>query len=121
MREVAALTVKQVNAITKEGMTALGGARGLYLCVRGKSRSFIFRYKSPETGKKTSTAIGSTADLTLSEARAQARLLRSKVIEGSDPVLEARRAREERKRQKELAEKQGKTFCEAFDEWLSIL
>ena len=119
MREVAALTVKQVNAITKEGMTALGGARGLYLCVRGKSRSFIFRYKSPETGKKTSTAIGSTADLTLSEARAQARLLRSKVIEGSDPVLEARRAREERKRQKELEEKQGKTFCEAFDEWLS--
>ena len=55
---VAPLTIKQVNSITKEGFTALGGTPGLYLQVRGSSRSWVYRYTSPETGKVTMTSLG---------------------------------------------------------------
>lgn len=91
MKVVVALTVKQVAAIPKQGRTAVGGSRGLYLVIRGNSRIFVYRYKSPEKGKMTTTLVGAAADISLSEARARARVLWMKVSEGGDPVLEDRR------------------------------
>ena len=117
MKVVAALTVKQVAAITKQGRTAVGGARGLYLFIRGNSRIFVYRYKSPETGKMTTTSVGSAADISLSEARARARVLWMKVSEGVDPVLEEKRLKAARVQLKAETEKRGKTFSEAFEEW----
>lgn len=117
MKVVVVLTVKQVAAITKQGRTAVGGARGLYLFIRGNSRIFVYRYKSPETGKMTTTSVGSAADISLSEARARARVLWMKVSEGVDPVLEEKRLKAARVQLKAETEKRGKTFSEVFEEW----
>lgn len=118
MKVVAPLTVKQVAAISKEGRTAVGGVRGLYLFIRGNSRLYVYRFKSPETGKMTTTSVGPAADISLSEARARARVLWMKVSEGVDPILEERRKKAERVNQKAENARLGKTFSEAFDEWL---
>ena len=46
------LTSREVNAITKGGLTALGGADGLYLSVKDSvTRSYVDRYRVRNTGK----------------------------------------------------------------------
>ena len=72
---VVPLTIKQVNSITKEGFTALGGVQGLYLQVRGTSRSWVYRYTSPETKKQTMTSIGPCSSMSLLAARTAAQEL----------------------------------------------
>lgn len=117
-RIIAPLTVKQVNAITKEGFTAVGGAPGLNLLVRGVSRSWVYRYKSPETGKPTMKSIGTCSSMTLLAARAVAQELSTKVKAGIDPTLEKRR---QKQKIVDLAEKEAKdkvTFRKACEEWL---
>lgn len=44
MKQVKSLTVKQVSAITKQGLTCLGGVKGLYLMIKGEGRYYVFRF-----------------------------------------------------------------------------
>ncbi len=86
------------RAVTKlakrEGMFAVGGSPGLYLCVAGGGRSWILRYSFD--GRRRDLGLGGYTDLTLSEARKKALAQRKLILEGIDPVqarLEQRDAR----------------------------
>lgn len=65
MKVVAALTVKQVTACTKQGRAAVWEVRGLNLFASGNSRIFVYRHKSLERGKMTTASVGAAADITL--------------------------------------------------------
>lgn len=80
---IAPLTVKPVNAMTKEGFSAVGGAPWLNLLVRGVSCC-----KSPETGKPTMKSIGTCSSVSLLAARAVAQELEATVKVGIAPTLE---------------------------------
>ena len=75
-----------------------GGARGLYLQVTdakggGVSRSWIYRFVSPITGKPRWMGLGPADVIGLAKARELARSAREAVVLGGDPI-EARRERE---------------------------
>ncbi len=77
------LTSREVNAITKGGLTALGGADGLYLSVKDSgTRSYVDRYRVRNTGRRTMIGLGSVADISLKDARAKAMELR-KIVDHS--------------------------------------
>lgn len=77
------LTSREVNAITKVGLTALGGADGLYLSVKDSgTRSYVDRYRVRNTGRRTMIGLGSVADISLKDARAKAMELR-KIVDHS--------------------------------------
>jgi integrase len=68
----------------------LDGA-GLYLQVTERGRSWIFRYKSPVTGRTRDMGIGPTHTFSLARARELAMVARGQVKLGIDPI-EARKA-----------------------------
>ena len=69
---VTPLSYRAVMAISKEGLTALGGAVGLYLLVKpNKRKYYIYRYKD-HTGKRSVISLGPVELLDLAQARAQA-------------------------------------------------
>ena len=115
---IAPLSIKQVNSIEKQGLTALGGTVGLYLFVRGPSRSWIYRYTSPETGKATMTSLGTCSSMSLLAARRVAQTLADKVKAGVDPVLEERRQKQAAKERAEQTRRDCVTFRLACEEWL---
>ena len=78
-----ALTALQVKN-AKEGFHGDGG--GLYLCVSPKGKSWIFRFKSPVTGKRREMGIGSASVFTLQEARDKALDLAKQAKAGVDPI-----------------------------------
>ena len=78
-----ALTVKEVQN-AKAGFH--GDGNGLYLCVAAKGKSWIFRYKSPTTGKRREMGIGSALLFGLAEAREKAQELAKQVKAGTDPI-----------------------------------
>lgn len=87
------LTSREVNAITKVGLTALGGADGLYLSVKDSgTRSYVYRYRVRNTGRRTMIGLGSVADISLKDARAKAMELRKIVDQGKNPAEEKRDA-----------------------------
>lgn len=87
------LTSREVNAITKVGLTALGGADGLYLSVKDSgTRSYVYRYRVRNTGRRTMIGLGSVADISLKDARAKAMELRKTVDQGKNPAEEKRDA-----------------------------
>ena len=79
-----------------------GGARGLYLQVSpatgGRvSKSWIYRYVSPVTGKPRWMGLGPADVIGLAKARELARSARETVVLGEDPI-EARRAQQAARR-----------------------
>lgn len=72
----------------KDGFHADGG--NLYLSVRGVSRSWVFRFKSPLTGKIRQMGIGSFPDVSLTEARETAFQCRKMLKGGIDPLIQKR-------------------------------
>ncbi len=80
-------------------MHADGG--GLWLRVQAGGRSWLFRYKSPVTGKERLMGLGTVRDVPLVQARAKAAEARAIVLAGRDP-LEDRRASEAAQASREL-------------------
>jgi integrase len=78
-----------------EGMHAIGGVPGLYLCVAGGGRSWILRYMLD--GRRRDFGLGSYLDLTLADAREAARAQRQLILQGIDPVDAKREGRDTRK------------------------
>ncbi|CAI3959615.1 Integrase/recombinase [Commensalibacter communis] len=77
------LKEKSLNRL-KEGMHSDGG--NLYLSIRGNSRAWVFRFKSPTTGKIRMLGLGSLPDVTLDHAREIARQSREMLRNDLDPL-----------------------------------
>jgi integrase len=84
--EVNKLSALKIARLTKTGIYNDGG--GLYLQIRGKARSWIFRYALD--GKTHYLGLGSAATFGLAEARERARAARQLVADGIDPVEQRR-------------------------------
>jgi integrase len=109
------LTARQINSLPA-GMH--GDRDGLYLQVAPSgSRSWIFRYSSPTTGKRREMGLGPANLLSLAEARERAGELRKKVVlDGIDPIEEKRLNRANM----ELIAASKKTFKDAALEYIEI-
>lgn len=85
------LTAKEVNAISKPGLTAVGGVTGLYLYIDPKSngRSYVLRYTNA-CGKRCHISVGPASTITLKEARTSADEMRRRLLQGIDPIEDRR-------------------------------
>lgn len=102
-KELSALTVARIKT---EGRYAVGGVDGLYLRVRGKSRSWTLRIVID--AKRCDIGIGSFPTVSLAEAREIARGHHQLVREGNNPIAERKAAKERAK----LEAAKMKTFAE---------
>jgi hypothetical protein len=97
-RELTALAVSKLSA---EGRYAVGGVDGLYLYIRNKSRSWVFRWmvgtrqnsQGETVSHRRDMGLGCYPLITLAEAREKARMLRKQVMDGGDPLGQRRQAR----------------------------
>ena len=84
-----ALTIKHVETCTKVGYTADGKQPGLNLQVAlgpdGYTRSWVFRYTSPVTGKRREIGLGPLSLRGLAEVREMADACRKQIASGIDP------------------------------------
>lgn len=89
-RKTDALTAVRVKAEKRPGYHCDG--KGLYLQVSSTgTKSWIFRFKSPVTGKTREMGLGPCDTLTLALARESATVQRRFLLDGIDPI-EARNA-----------------------------
>ena len=108
------LSARTVETLKVPGYHADGAVTGLYLQVSPKrskadavvSRSWIYRYSSPTSGKRREMGLGSTTLLSLQEARSTATECRRLVHSGRDPIEVRRETQVERK----LAQTRNVTF-----------
>jgi integrase len=96
----------------RQGFHAVGGVPGLYLRVMAGSRSWVLRYMI--AGRRRDLGIGSYLDLTLAEAREEAREQRKLIIKGVDPLDIKGEARDARK----AAHAKRMTFQQCVDGYL---
>ena len=84
------------NLPPKSRQVAVGGVAGLYLfpgTKRGTGK-FIFRFVSPETGKRRDMGLGSYPAISIAEVRKSAWVARELVANQVDPIFD--RTRKER-------------------------
>ncbi len=87
------LSATEVRRISRPGRHAVGGVSGLLLVVKDTgAKSWILR--TVVGNKRRNIGLGGFPDVTLSQARDKARLLKEMILEGIDPV-EERRARQQ--------------------------
>lgn len=88
-------TAKGVESESQLGYHADPDYRGLYLQVsqgkEGITKSWVFRFTSPITGKRREMGLGPLYKQPLAGARKRARELWQQVLDGVDPIEEARR------------------------------
>ncbi len=113
------MTVKQVEACTKIGYTADGKQPGLNLQVaqgaQGLTRSWVFRYTSPITGKRREIGLGPISLRGLADARELVGEYRRQILNGLDPKDE----RDGLKRQRAQAVRSVLTFAEAAEQCIA--
>ena len=84
-------SAKSVQKITKPGYHRAGP--GLYLQVSKKgTKSWLYRYKSPITGKQREMGLGSVKFISLAEARQLSHEHKRSLIHGQDPLIERKKA-----------------------------
>jgi integrase len=84
-RQLNRLTARQVETARVPGLHCDGG--GLYLKVTSaSSKTWIFRFRSPVTGKLRDMGLGPVHSVTLSEARAKAGTQRVLLLDRRDPI-----------------------------------
>lgn len=106
-RKLHRLTARAVES-AKEGRHADGG--GLYLIVAPTRKSWTFLYV--RNGRRREMGLGSTATVTLAEARRKAEEARRQLADGVDP-LEAKKAAER--------EQRAPTFGAFVDDYLETM
>ncbi len=110
-----ALTVKEVNAIKKVGLTAIGGAVGLYLLVKESgNRYYVFRYKAKD-GKRSFVSIAPFGAIDLAEARRRAKEWKLKVDDGINPAEAKRAEAAEIRLQAELKQRETEKALRTFN------
>jgi integrase len=99
-KEIEKLTAVSVKT-KPPGMHNDGGS--LYLLVKadGKNRSWIFRYRDRVTSKLRDMGLGPTWDVSLADARREAKKKRAMLRDGLDPIAEKHTQRAEAKSQHE--------------------
>lgn len=102
------LTVRKIASL-KDGVYGDGG--NLWITIRGETRAWTFRYKSPLTGKRREMGLGPARDVPLSEARSKAADARRLLLEGRDPL-------EEQTKRKHDATKE-RTFKEVAEHYIA--
>jgi integrase len=80
-----------VSRLRNEGLHAVGGVAGLYLQVKGQSRTWILR--ATVGSKRRDMGLGAYPTVTLAQARDKAREARRCIDKGADPILERETAR----------------------------
>lgn len=90
-RAARLLTAKEVKAISKPGLTAVGGVTGLYLYIdpKSKGRSYVLRYTNA-SGKRCHISVGPASTITLKDARNSADEMRRRLLQGIDPIEDRR-------------------------------
>lgn len=116
------LTFREVNAIKKQGYTALGGAVGLYLFVHPTgSRYYYYRYKAID-GKRSAICLGSFSSMDLAQARKLALEWKERLAKGENPSIvrkeQAEAAKREREQRRIEEQKSKNTFAYVSQEWL---
>ncbi len=120
-KELSGLTVSRLKT---EGSYAVGGVDGLYLRIRGQSRSWILcvamgvrvNALGRTVPKRLNMGLGPYPEVSLAEARDKARELRKQIRNGVNPLHEKHA---QKAQQSEIARKQ-KTFSECCDDVLEI-
>src|SRR5262249_38864088 len=106
-RQLNRLSFRAVQSAKTPGLFCDGG--GLYLQVTPSgSRTWIFRYRSPLTGKLRDMGLGPLHSVGLPEAREKAATQRKAVLSGVDPIL----ARKEQARTNALEAAKAVTFAQ---------
>lgn len=83
------LSAYQVRRIKRPGLHAVGGVAGLHLCVKPSgARSWILRIQVGD--RRPDIGLGGFPDVTLEQARADARHIRTQVRQGIDPIAAKR-------------------------------
>lgn len=101
------LSALKVAKESKPGYHGDGG--GLWLRIsKSATKSWVFRFKSPVTGKAREMGLGSLDTYSLSEARVRAKSMRQLLDEGRDPIAE----RDAQKQRAKLASAMAMTFDE---------
>lgn len=106
-KELSALAVSRLK---ENGKHAVGGVDGLYLRIAGNSRAWVLcaamgsriNQSGKEVVRRLSIGLGPFPEISLAEARENARTLRKKIRDGIDPLQEKRKAK--------LASSKAKTF-----------
>lgn len=80
-KELGALAVRQLKA---QGTHSVGGVAGLYLQIKGGSKSWLLRVKVGD--KRCEIGLGAYPETSLVDARAKATELREQVKQGIDPL-----------------------------------
>jgi integrase len=80
-----ALTALQVKNAQPGDKLSDGGGLRFDVDARG-GRSWVFRFKSPVTGKERYMGLGPASDVTLAQARDAAQAARQLIREGKDPI-----------------------------------
>lgn len=101
------LTEKKILRL-KDGFHADGG--NLYLYVRGISRAWIFRFKSPMTDKIRQMSLGTMPDVRLSQARDMAFACRKMLKDNLDPLQQKRSGHLKTQQKKILFEQVAKNY-----------
>lgn len=113
-----------VSRLKIEGSYAVGGVDGLYLRIRGQSRSWILcvamGVRVNALGRtvpiRLNMGLGPYPEVSLAEARDKARELRKQIRDGIDPLQEKHGVKTE---QEQVAHKQ-KTFADCCEDVLEI-
>jgi LacI family gluconate utilization system Gnt-I transcriptional repressor len=90
-RQAKKLSMEEIRSIHAVGMTAVGGAAGLYLRVsRSGARSWIVRLSVD--GKRRDMGLGGCDAVTPDQARERALAARMQALGGEDPIVLRRRS-----------------------------
>ena len=89
---IAPLTLKAIHSISRQGLTAIGGAPNLYLKVVGENRYFFFRYSF--NSHRYSLSIGNFKSMTVAQARQKARELNVMIEQGIDPLVSRKKTKQ---------------------------
>jgi integrase len=100
------LTDAKIAKLTGPGRYPVGA--GLYINVRGGSRTWLFRYRFD--GRRPEMGLGSCDVVTLDEARLAALACRKSLLQGIDPLRE----REARRSRARIAQAKRVTFSQCF-------
>ena len=87
---------------------------GLYLLVRGASRTWVFRYRDRVTSKLRDKGLGSLSAVSLAAARAETAKLRADLRNGTDPIAAKREATQAAK----LEAAKSRTFEQCRDAYI---
>lgn len=88
------LTALEVSKAKEPGYYGDGGGLWLQISTYG-TKSWVFRFKSPVTGKAREMGLGDLRTYSLADARVNATEARRMVREGHDPIEERKQSRQQ--------------------------